>query len=56
MPIVYALLEICFWGPQFRETVAANLAAFASASAAGHRNLNRLPADAERYPGLKSLP
>jgi hypothetical protein len=56
MPIGYALLEICVWGPQFREMAAANLAAFASASAGGHRYLNRLPADAKRYSGPKSLP
>jgi hypothetical protein len=56
MPIGYVHLEVCLWGPQFKEMVAANLAAFASASAGGHRNLNRLPADAERYSGSKSLP
>jgi hypothetical protein len=41
IPIGYALLEICFRGPQFKERVAANLAAFASASASaigGRRN------------------
>jgi hypothetical protein len=56
MPTGYALLEICVRGPQFRETIAANLAAFASASADGRYNLNRLPADAKRYSGPKSPP
>jgi hypothetical protein len=37
MPIGYVLLEICLRGPQFRETIVANLAAFASACARCHR-------------------
>jgi hypothetical protein len=43
MPIGYVFLEICVRGPQFREMVAANLAAFTSASAC----CNRRPSQSE---------
>jgi len=47
IPEGYVLLEICHRGSQFREMIAANLAAFASASApdaiGGRRHRNGLP-------------
>jgi hypothetical protein len=36
-PIGYVFLEICVRGPQFRKMIAANLAAFTSASACRNR-------------------
>jgi hypothetical protein len=40
-PIGYVLLEICVRGPQFRKMIAANLAAFTSASARRNRRLSQ---------------
>jgi hypothetical protein len=57
MPIGYVSLDIHVQGPQFREIVAANLAAFTSASARGRRNLESIVRPRMAcYSGLKSLP
>jgi hypothetical protein len=53
----YVSLEIRLQGPQFREIVAANLAAFTSASARGRRYLESIVRPLMPcFSGLKSLP
>jgi hypothetical protein len=51
IPIGYALLEMCFRGPQFKKRVAANLAAFASASASAIGGLSNPKQSARTPPG-----